>query len=74
MRLMKNIFYIGVPSGVENGMFQLGRLVLFSLISTFGTASMVANAIGNTHWNFNALRARRSTWAFRSCEPVRRRG
>jgi hypothetical protein len=25
MRLMKNIFYIGVPSGVENGMFQLER-------------------------------------------------
>ena len=55
MRLMKNIFYIGVPSGVENGMFQLGRLVLFSLISTFGTASMVANAIGNTISNFNCF-------------------
>lgn len=57
MRLMKNIFYIGVPSGVENGMFQLGRLVLFSLISTFGTASMVANAIGNTISNFNCFAA-----------------
>ena len=55
MRLMKNIFYIGVPSGVENGMFQLGRLVLFSLISTFGTASMVAHAIGNTISNFNCF-------------------
>ena len=54
-RLMRNIFYIGVPSGVENGMFQLGRLVLFSLISTFGTASMVANAIGNTLGNFNCF-------------------
>ena len=55
MRLMKNIFYIGVPSGVENGMFHLGRLVLFSLISTFGTAAMVANAIGNTIANFNCF-------------------
>ena len=54
-RLMKNIFYIGVPSGVENGMFHLGRLVLFSLISTFGTASIVANAIGNTIGNFNCF-------------------
>ena len=54
-RLMKNIFYIGVPSGVENGMFHLGRLVLFSLISTFGTAAMVANAIGNTLGNFNCF-------------------
>ena len=52
-RLMKNIFYIGIPSGVENGMFHLGRLILFSLISTFGTASIVANAIGNTLGNFH---------------------
>lgn len=52
-RMMKNIFYISIPSGVENGMFYLGRLVLFSLISTFGTASIVANAIGNTLGNFH---------------------
>ena len=54
-RLMKNIFYIGIPSGVENGMFHLGRLILFSLISTFGTASIVANAIGNTLGNFHCF-------------------
>ena len=52
-RLMRNILYIGIPSGVENGMFQLGRLVLFSLISTFSTAAVVANAIGNILGNFH---------------------
>jgi len=52
-RLFRNILYIGIPSGVENGMFHLGRLILFSLISTFGTASIVANAIGNTLGNFH---------------------
>ena len=52
-RMLRNIFYISIPSGVENGMFYLGRLVLFSLISTFGTASIVANAIGNTLGNFH---------------------
>lgn len=52
-RLLRNIFYIGVPSGVENGMFHMGRLILFSLVSTFGTASIVANAIGNTLGNFH---------------------
>ena len=52
-RLMRNILYIGIPSGIENGMFQLGRLVLFSLISTFTTAAIVANAIGNTLGNFH---------------------
>ncbi len=52
-RLLRNILYISIPSGVENGMFHLGRLILFSLISTFGTASIVANAIGNTLGNFH---------------------
>ena len=75
MRLMKNIFYIGVPSGVENGMFQLGRLVLFSLISTFGTASMVANAIGNTICKLQLLcRSGHQLGPCRGREPVRRRG
>ena len=54
-RLLRNIFYIGIPSGVENGMFHLGRLILFSLVSTFGTASIVANAIGNTLGNFHCF-------------------
>ena len=54
-RLMRNILYIGVPSGVENGMFQLGKVVLYSLISTFGTASITANAIGNTLGNVHVF-------------------
>ena len=54
-RVMGNIFRIAVPSGVENGMFHLGRLILFSLVSTFGTASITANAIGNTMGNFHVF-------------------
>lgn len=54
-RLVRNILYISIPSGIENGMFHLGRLILFSLISTFGTASIVANAIGNTLGNFHCF-------------------
>ena len=54
-RIMRNIFAIGVPSGIENGMFQFGKVILYSLISTFGTASMTANAIGNTMGNFHTF-------------------
>ena len=54
-RVMRNIFRIAIPSGVENGMFHFGRLILFSLISTFGTASITANAIGNTMGNFHCF-------------------
>jgi len=44
--ISKNIIRFGIPSGVENGMFQLGKIVLFSYVSTLGTASITANAIG----------------------------
>lgn len=52
-RLIKNILSIGVPSGLENGVFHFGRLALTSLISTFGTASIMANAIGNVIGSFH---------------------
>lgn len=45
---MKLILSMGIPNGVENGMFQLGKILLFSLVSTLPTASITANAIGNT--------------------------
>lgn len=47
-RMIKHIMSIGIPNGLENGMFQVGRLVLSSLISTFGTVAISANAVGNT--------------------------
>ncbi len=45
--LVKNILKIGIPNGVENSMFQLGKLILLSLVSVFGTASIAANAVSN---------------------------
>ena len=46
--LIKRILYIGVPNGLENSMFQLGKIMLLSLVSGFGTAAIAANAVGNT--------------------------
>lgn len=46
--LLKNIVSIGVPAGIENGMFQFGKLVLMSLVATLPTAAITANAIGNS--------------------------
>lgn len=45
--LLKRILYIGVPNGIENSMFQLGKILVLSLVSGFGTAAIAANAIGN---------------------------
>ena len=44
---IRKILKIGVPNGVENSMFQIGKLILLSMIATFGTASIAANAVGN---------------------------
>lgn len=51
-RLIRSIMVIGIPSGIENGMFQIGKLLVASMVSTFGTASIAANAIGYTVTDF----------------------
>lgn len=53
--LIKKILYIGIPNGLENSLFQLGKILLVSLISTFGTYAIAANAVCNTLASFNVL-------------------
>jgi Na+-driven multidrug efflux pump len=53
--MIRNILRIGVPNGVEGSMFQLGKILLLSVATVFGTASVAANAIGNTVCNFQCL-------------------
>ena len=45
--LVGRILKIGVPNGVENSMFQLGKILVLSLVAGFGTASITANAVSN---------------------------
>lgn len=49
------IMKVGIPSGLENGFFQFGKLVLVRLVSTFGTVSIAANAVGNSMGTFHVL-------------------
>ena len=44
---IKKILYIGIPSGIENGIFQLGRVLVVSIISGFGTVQIAANGVAN---------------------------
>lgn len=47
MPLIMKILAIGIPSGVENGMFQFGKLAIQSTVSSMGTAAIAAQAMTN---------------------------
>lgn len=53
--MIRNILSIGIPNSLENGMFQFGKLLLVSLVSTLSTAAITANAIGNTVGNLHCV-------------------
>lgn len=55
MSLIKQILAISVPSGVENGMFQFGKLAIQSTVSTMGTAAIAAQAMTNILENVNGV-------------------
>lgn len=46
-RLARRILAIGIPSAFENSLFQAGRVLVVSMISTFGTVQIAANAVAN---------------------------
>lgn len=52
---IRKILHIGIPNGLENSMFQLGKILVLSLVATFGTASIAANAVSNTISMFQTL-------------------
>lgn len=48
LNIIKKIMYIAIPNGIENGLFQLGRVLVVSIIALFGTTQIAANAVANT--------------------------
>ena len=45
--LVRRILRIGIPSAVENSLFQLGRIMVVGIIAGFGTVQIAANAVAN---------------------------
>lgn len=54
-RMIRKILAIGVPNGLENSMFQLGKILVLSLVSTFGTYAIAASAVSNAIALFQIL-------------------
>ena len=55
--VIKKILGIGIPSGIENSMFQFGKLAIQSTVSTLGTTAIAAQAMTNILENLNGVAA-----------------
>lgn len=54
---IRRILNIGIPSGIENSMFQFGKLAIQSTVSMMGTAAIAAQGMTNTLENLNGIMA-----------------
>jgi Na+-driven multidrug efflux pump len=53
--MIRRILRIGIPNGLENSMFQFGKILVISLVAEFGTVGITANAVANSVANFNCI-------------------
>ncbi len=53
--MIKRILQIGVPNGLENGIFQIGKILVQGIVSSFGTAAIAANAVAFSASSFAML-------------------
>lgn len=54
---IRRILYLGIPSGIENSMFQFGKLAIQSTVSMMGTAAIAAQGMTNILENLNGILA-----------------
>ena len=47
-QMIRRILGVGIPAGVEGGLFQAGKLTVQRFVTLFGTAAIAANAVANT--------------------------
>lgn len=53
--MLKRIFGIAVPSGVETGVFQLSKVAISSIVALFGTMQIAAYAAAQNIWSLGSL-------------------
>lgn len=53
--MIRNVLEVGIPNGLENGMFQFGKIALQSLVSKLGTASIAGYAVATNLVTFQYL-------------------
>ena len=55
--MIKKILKVAIPSGIENSVFHIGKILVYSFMSGFGLAAIAANAITNTIASFSNIPA-----------------
>lgn len=54
-QMIKRILNIAIPNGIENGLFQLSKVALSSIVAMFGTSQIAANGVAQSFWSMAAL-------------------
>ena len=54
-RMVRRIFHIAVPNSIENGLFQISKVALSSIVAGFGTVQIAANGVAQSFWSMAAL-------------------
>ena len=47
-KIVSKILTIAIPNGVENGLFQLGKVLVSTFVATYGTMQIAANGVTNS--------------------------
>lgn len=53
--MLRRILSIAIPNGIENGLFQLSKVALSSIVAMFGTSQIAANGVAQSFWSMAAL-------------------
>ena len=53
--LQKKIMHIALPNGVENGVHQLVKVALSSMVALFGTYQIAANGVAQSIWSLASI-------------------
>jgi putative MATE family efflux protein len=64
MNMIKRILQIGIPSGLENSVFQIGKILVQGIIAALGTSAITANAIAGNIGGLGVLPGNAMSLAF----------
>ena len=53
--LLRRILGVAIPNGIDNGVFQLVKVALSSIVALFGTYQIAANGVAQSIWSLAAL-------------------